>query len=162
MSTVKHDNPVKIQGVTRGVCYAYLDTSDLSDEDTSQTVTWAALVAAHPDGASSPPANARITYAHANLIAVFSGGSVSACTLALGDAGDIDEQLTAFSVFTGATLGLYPKTGTYAGTAIEASYTPIVTVTTTDGNLADLDTGKIELALHYEIIDTARQVRVAG
>lgn len=161
-STTKFDNRVKIQGVTRGVCYAYLSYDDLSDEDTSETITWAALVTAHPDGASNPPANARIVYAHANLLEVFAGGSVSACTVALGDAGDTDEQITAVSVFTGATLGLLPKTGTYAGTAIESAYTPIVTVTTVDGNIDTLTSGKIEFALHYEILDTDRKVRVAG
>lgn len=162
MSTVKHDNPVKIQGVTRGVCYAYLSFDDLSDADTSEDITWAALVTAHPDGASNPPANARITYVHANLVTEFAGGSVSACTLSLGDAGSATEQFNALDVFTGAGTGLKAKNGSYAGTAIEAAYTPIVRVATTTDNINSLTAGAVELAIHYEIIDTARTVRVAG
>ena len=165
MSTVKHDNPVKIQGVTRGVCYAYLKFDDLSDADTSEDITWAALVTAHPDGASNPPANSRIVYAHANLIAEFNDGvaaTISAVTLSLGDAGAATEQINAIDIFTGAGTGLKAKNGSYAGTAIEAAYTPIVRIATTDANIDTLTAGAVELALHYETIDSARVVRIAG
>lgn len=164
MSTVNHQSPVKIQGVTRGVVYCYLDHSDLSAAATTENITWAALVAAHPDGASNPPANARIVYAHAKLVEVFSGADVTAVVVSLGDAGSFNEQLNAINVFTGQALGLKAKSGTYAGTAIEAAYEPSIRVVTTDANVAALEegTGAMEFALHYEVIDADRKVRIAG
>jgi hypothetical protein len=157
-----HTQAQTVQGVTRGVVYAYLSHEDLSAAATTEAVLWSALVTAHPDGAAMPPANSRITYVHANLIEVFAGGSVSACTIALGKSGATTEQMTALNVFTGAALGLKPKTGAYTGLVIEAAYAPLLTVATTNGNVEALTSGLIEYAIHYETITATRQVRVAG
>ena len=157
-----HTQAQTVQGVTRGVVYAYLSHEDLSAEAVTEAVLWSALVAAHPDGSAMPPANSRITYVHANLIEVFAGGAVATCTIALGKSGATTEQMTALNVFTGAALGLKPKTGSYAGTAIEAAYAPLLTVTTTEADVDALTSGLIEFAIHYETITTTRQVRVEG
>ena len=155
-----HTQAQTVQGVTRGVAYCRFRFDDLVETDTSEVISWATLVAAHPDGASNVPPNSRITYAHARLIEVFAGGDVTAVTITLGDAGAATEQMTALNVFTGQALGLKPKTGAYAGAAIEAAYAPILTVATSDGNLDELESGEIEFALHYESITTDPQVRM--
>lgn len=144
------NKPIRIdKAVTYGVAKYRITHADLTDDDTSQTITLSEL--AQGAAGSVVPANARVMFAWANVVVPFSGGTVSAVTVALGDAGDIDELITAVSVFTGAS-GILPKSGAYTLGTYETAYAPIATFTSVDGNLLALDAGVLELFVQYEAI----------
>lgn len=101
-SPLRQNQPITNHGITKGVAVVKLNIADLTDADTSQTITWAALMASHPVGSSAVPANAVITNCSVRRVADFAGGTLSALVINIGDAGDIDELLASVDLFTGA------------------------------------------------------------
>jgi hypothetical protein len=157
---VKHHRPIEIQGVEYGVARCKVTHADLTDADTSQTITWAAAVALHPTGAFSPPANAMIMQAFLIPITDGAGGTVAALTVDLGDAGNLDELLALADIFTGAKAAnpILPAQGAYTLGTFETGYTPILTFTSTGGNLVALTAGEWEFILLYQEISTDPRV----
>lgn len=154
---IVQNTPIRFDGIYEiGVAKCRISHTDLTDADTSQTFTFNTL--AKEDGSRRFPANARPMYAWINVITGFSGGSVSAITAALGDAGDIDELITAVSVLDGAE-GLKVKSGTYTLGSFETAYAPIVTIVSTDDDLENVDAGVIEVCIAYESIQTRAATR---
>lgn len=150
-----YKHPITIDGVaTHGVARVLVTHEDLTEEDGSQTLDWDTLVAA-AFRQSSVPANARPIWAYANLLEVFAGGAVSAATLSLGDAGAPTELLNAVNVFTGQALGIKAKNGAYTLGTFEADYTAKITIATSDGDVADLDSGIAEIFIEYVSYPTA-------
>ena len=138
MSTT-YRQPIIIDSLVKhGCAVCRITHADLTDADTSQTLTLSTLAVGL--GESAIPANARPMFAWVNVLVPFAGGGNTEVTIALGDAGDIDELISAVSVFTGAS-GILPKTGTYSLGAFEAAYAPIATFTTTTGTCAGLTAG---------------------
>lgn len=85
------------------------------------------------------------------LVRPFTGGSVSACTAALGDTGDPDGLHQATSVFSGSGwLENTPAAAEY-DFRMESSFSPTLTLATTGGNVADLTAGEIEITIPYTI-----------
>jgi hypothetical protein len=147
------NHPLVIDKVlTVGVAKCRITHEDLTDEDTSQALTFNTLAVGTGD--SPVPATARIIYAWINIIEPFAGGSASAVTAILGDAGSSNELITAVSIFTGAS-GLKVKTGSYTLGTFEAAYAPIVTIVSTDDDLDNLTAGIIEVCIQYEAISTS-------
>jgi len=138
--------------VTQGVAKCKITHADLTTAGTSQVLTFNTLAVGVGD--ELMPATSRVMYAWINIITPFSGGSVSALTVKLGDAGSDNELITNVSVFTGAS-GLKTKTGSYALGTYEAAYAPILTFTSTDDNVVSLDAGEIEVLIQYETLSTA-------
>jgi hypothetical protein len=139
--------------VTYGTARVLVTHADLTAAATSEVLDWDTLVdAAFREGAV--PTNARVTYAWANLLEEFAGGTVSACTLSLGDNGAATELINAVDVFTGAGTGLKVKDGAYTLGTFEADYDAKITVTTTTDNVVSLTAGKIELFIQYEALNT--------
>ena len=148
-----NDNVRIDKTTTYGTARVLVTHADLTAAATSQVLDWDDLVAAaFREG--SVPTNARVMYAWGNLLTEFSGGSVSACTLSLGDGGAATELLNAVNVFTGAGAGLKTKNGAYTLGTFEADYDAKITVTTTDDDVADLTAGAIELFIQWEAINT--------
>lgn len=105
-----------------------ITTADLTDAATSQAVAITGF-----------PANSIPVYGRIYINTVLSGGSISAATAELGDAGASTGLITAEDIFTGATTGVLAGTdGAEAGfgtAALEAAYSPICTVRTTSDNV---------------------------
>lgn len=85
----------------------------------------------------------------------FTGGSISAITAEVGDAGDTDELLAAVSVFSGtgwkaAVQGV--KIG--AVDRYEAAYAPVVRLAATGGNLSTLTAGNLTVIVPYIALGT--------
>lgn len=95
------------------------------------------------------PANSVLVDAWIDLDTVFSGGSVSACTVQLGDTASTDELMSAKDVFTGATLGLTYEDALAYVPKKEAAYAPELLVTTTDDNVVNLDAGDLTVYIRY-------------
>jgi hypothetical protein len=157
---VKHHRPIEIQGIEYGVARCKVTHADLTDADTSQVITWANAVIAHPTGAFSPPAKARIMNAYLIPVTDGAGGSVAALTVSLGDAGNDDELLAAADIFTGAKAAnpILPANGAYTLGTYEATYTPILTFTSTTDNLINLTAGEWEFVIQYEEVSTDPRV----
>jgi hypothetical protein len=101
-TALTQNQPIRQNGIERGVAVVKLTHADLTDNDTSQTITWATLAAAHPVGASSVPANARIVGSFIRRITDFVAPTSTGITIDLGDAGNIDELIDGADVHTGA------------------------------------------------------------
>lgn len=96
------------------------------------------------------PANAVLVGYSVDCPTLFSGGSVSACTVKIGTAGDDDAIMTATSVFTGASG--FPKAGTagvlgypgapLGGQSISAKFT------TTADNTVNLSAGDLRVRIY--------------
>ena len=142
--------PLNIDGVFElGLAKCQIDFDDLTDADLSQTFTFNDL--AKRDGGRQMPANARVMYAWINVLSGFSGGSVSAITAQVGDAGDPDELIAAVSVLAAAE-GLKPASGVYTLGTFESAYAPLVTIDSVGDNLDQVDAGRIEVFLVYQAI----------
>lgn len=85
------------------------------------------------------------------LVEAFAGGSVSACTAELGDAGDPNGFITATDVFTGAAVGLLaPTLGVEIdneNARFESAFEPTLTLTATGGNTNTLTAGKVRASI---------------
>jgi hypothetical protein len=152
MAATKLKTPLQIDAaLTFGVAKIRVDAADLTDSDTSQALTLNAMAIGR--GESPVPANARIMYAWVNVITGFEGGTLSALTVTLGDAGAATELLTATDVFTGAE-GVAPMDGAYAVGTFEAAYAPVATFAATGDDMDNIDTGALEICIAYEAINT--------
>jgi hypothetical protein len=100
------------------------------------------------------PTNVIVIGGYGRLFEVFAGGTISACTVELGDAGNDNEIITATDVFTGASLAR--QLGLNINTQ-EAAYTPLLTMTATAGNLSTTESGIYGVYILY--IDLPDQVQ---
>lgn len=89
--------------------------------------------------------------AHIVPLVAFSGGTVNACTVILGDVGDDNGLVTASSVFTGVTIGAPIATPAAAQYALrsEAGFLPILTIVTTAGNVSALTAGRLLVRIPF-------------
>lgn len=85
------------------------------------------------------------------VITPFAGGSVSACTIEFGDAGDPNGYLVASDVFTGIASGtLYTQTSAaQEGIRPETAFAPTLTIRTTTANVSALTAGEAEVVIYY-------------
>jgi hypothetical protein len=153
----KFNNSIDVQGMELGVARVRVEYTDFSETDTSETITWAAAAAFHPQGSlGSIPANAKIMDAWVVRIADFAGGSVTAVTVDLGDSGNDDELLDAADLFTGAkaTAAVSNADGIYSLGSIESAYVPQLVFTTVGANLDDLTAGACEICISYQALAT--------
>lgn len=145
MSVTVFREPLTIDNaLTFGCAALEITHADLTDADTSQTLTWSQLATGVLQ--SAVPARVIIIGAHANVITAFAGGGNTGVVLKLGDAGNDDELIEDVSIMA---TGIKPRSGAYTLNTYEAAYAPIVTVTTTTGTCAGLTAGKVELFIHY-------------
>lgn len=157
MSTANLRQPHSIAGtLDHGVAIYRLAHGDLTDADTSQTITLSDLAIAPPERAI--PVKSFVCNAWINVLTAFSGGGNTAVVIKLGDAADDDELITDVSIFTGGT-GIKSKTGTYTLGTYEAAYAPKVVVTTTDGTCLGLTAGLLEIFIEYKAIQTEAHTR---
>ncbi len=121
------------------------------------TITHAELTAAALsevlDLGAELPTGARIVAAEAELTTLFSGGSVSAITVDVGDeGGDTDAIFDGLNLFTGAGTGFKPTsgvrpTGTYSEKQLIGTF---VSVT---ANVVALTAGEVTFRFFYVIAD---------
>lgn len=158
MSTQHINQPIRIDSaVTFGVAKVRVTHADLTTAGASQVLDWDDLVNASGSHSRecSVPANARILRQWSDLLEEFSGGDVTAVVMDVGDDGVDDELTSAIDVFTGAGTGLKLADGAYTwGGAIEADYNGKITFTASDGDVADLDAGEVEIFIQYEAINS--------
>jgi hypothetical protein len=102
------------------------------------------------------PTNVWVRRVYTHLITAFSGGTVSAATLSLGDTGNDDEWADLVDVFTGAgTVRVFDTADADAVFAAaqdpvaESAYVPLATLATTGDNVNDLTAGELDIV--YEI-----------
>lgn len=98
--------------------------------------------------------------AHVDLIQTFSGGSVSAATVRLGDSGASNGLLTDSNVFTGATTGsiFTPSATEYRQYNNESAFVPTLRLDTTTANINTLTQGIVDVWIPYTLIPTVRPV----
>lgn len=142
MSSYKqHSND---EGWEFGKVELYVTHTDFEAAATSDTVAFASPIF---------PTNAIPYKASMQLTEVFAGGSISAATMQLGDAGDADALIAAGDVFTGSSLLAAETHGSGAeslGSAVmEAAYAPILTLTLTGDNCDALTTGELMATIYY-------------
>lgn len=85
----------------------------------------------------------------------FAGGSVSACVVEVGDAGDTDELLTSSNVFTGVQNTAWVQTDAAARVGKfhrETAYAPEVKFTSTTDNLDALTAGSLRVRIYYALL----------
>lgn len=117
--------------------------ADLTDADTSQTI---AIV---PDTAkytsATVPAGTQVRLAKVQVVTAFSGGSVSAATITIGDGGSATRFLASTDIFTAATwFANAAATSPYIYTTTDTI--DAVFASTTD-NLVNLTAGEIHIYL---------------
>ena len=142
------DDPTKIDilealGPARGLAVEeytkVVDTTDLSAAGLTEAVSLTGF-----------PTDVFVIGSSVELDAVFSGPSVTACTVEIGDTGTPSELVTSQDIFTGASLGLKQAPGALPGTwTLEASYAPEALVTTVDANVDQLDAGSMVIHIWY-------------
>ena len=153
MTTINRE-PMSIDGaVQRGVAKYRITHADLTDADTSQTITLSDLALR---GGSRVPAKARVESAWYNVITAFAGGGNTAVVAKLGDAADDDELITDVSIMA---TGIKPFSGAYTRGTYEAAYAPKVVVTTTDGTCLGLTAGVLEIFIEYSEITSTSLTR---
>lgn len=98
------------------------------------------------------PANVRRKGTMLYLREVFAGGTISACTFEMGDAGDPNGLHEATNVFTGATTGYLANITTSAEYAprFEAAFIPSITIRSTTGSINEHTTGEIWIGIKFE------------
>ena len=126
------------QGIRIQKLEQVVEHSDLTAAATSQAVALGTL-----------PAGAWVLDLEIYIETLFSGGSVSACTLDVGGT-DTDAICDGHDVFTGAATGRLPAstkgvhpTGYFGGEAITATFA------STSDNVVNLSAGKLTLTLPY-------------
>jgi len=118
--------------------------SDYSDSDTSEALDLNATFTSNLF-----PANAWIRFAWIQKIVAFTGGSVSAADVILGDAGDPNGLLTSSSVFTGTGIVATPAAAEIATPTFEATYVPLLQLDTTSDNIDNLTAGELLVCIAY-------------
>ncbi len=88
-----------------------------------------------------------------NLVQVFAGGVVATAVMLLGDAGATNGLVTSSNVFTGATLGptVTPAAAEYRLIQYEAGFLPLLTLTTTTGNVNTCTSGVVDVYIPYSV-----------
>jgi hypothetical protein len=107
------------------------------------------------------PANAYPLYAGLAIGAYFTGGSVTAVTAQLGDAGDPNGILAALNVFDTTSLATWTGTGgvevEYGSTGPaadgESAYAPQILFTSTTDNVVNLTAGFLSGRIFYKRYD---------
>ena len=123
--------------------------ADLTDADTSQAIDLAT-----DDNGNAFPVDCQIVGAFIRVDTDFSGGSVSALTCQVGDAGDPDELITATSVFTGASnVKPLSANGAAGLPRWEAAYAPEALFTSTTDNLVNLTAGSLTIGLRLWVVE---------
>jgi hypothetical protein len=126
-----------------------ITTDDMDDSDTSEAVD----ISTDDDG-NDFPANALVKTAFHELVEVVAGGTISACTIEVGDAGTTDELIGATDVFTGATLGSTFTNSVDFETFEKTAYSPIATLAFTGGNSDTAESGQIKVhILYFDLAD---------
>lgn len=127
-------------GQAIGVLAIPFGHADLTTAGTAQAVDLSATV----------PENIKVIDVWVNQVEVGAGGTISALTMQLGDAGDPNGLMTAIDVFTGSDLGLRYQAGTPTEyLSNEAALGLIATMTSTAGNLDTATTGSWIVYLRY-------------
>ena len=113
--------------------------------------TYAASSAASTTGAAvtlyTTRGNEHIHKVILNRVTDYSGGAVSAATVAIGKSGTVNKYLTATDIFTGVSNGMANAVvGTTAGVEV-AGVAITATVTTTTANADALTAGELEVWL---------------
>lgn len=122
-----------------------LTHADLTDADGSETED----VSVDDNGAEIPDGS-YIIGAGVKLITPFSGGTVSAITVQVGDAGDPDELVTASDIFTGVAAGTWIQTGgAYVPMTRESDYAVAAVFTVTGDNAVNLTAGALQVWVAY-------------
>lgn len=101
------------------------------------------------------PANAAPIFAEVKVETDFAGGSASAATVVVGDAGATNELLTSTNIFTGVqNTAWIQTTGATLNSDFqrEAAYAPIATVATTDDNVVNLTAGSLLVRIYYALL----------
>lgn len=141
--TISNSAPVSGAAYSLGVkvLTKQITHADLTDADTSQDIAITGF-----------PANGIPLRAWVELDTAFSGGTVSALTVSVGDAAAATELFVATSVFTGAAAGVL--NGASEGAAVgkfrhEAAYSPIAQFVSTTDNLDALTAGSLTIHIAY-------------
>lgn len=132
-----------------GTIYFTLGHADLTAAATSEALDITLL-----------PADAHVYRAEYKLAEYFTGGAVSACTVAVGDA-DPDAILNEVNIFDSTTRNVWAESAgvetefgaTGPGTPLSS---PVCTVVTTDANVSVLDAGSMEIVLFYKRYDASK------
>lgn len=85
----------------------------------------------------------------------FSGGSVSACVVEVGDAADPDELLTSSNVFTGVQNTAWVQTDAAVRVGKfhrETAYAPEAKFTSTTDNVVNLSAGSLRIRIYYALL----------
>lgn len=118
--------------------------SALTDADTAQTIS----IAADNDG-NTFPANARPLAAYVYQHSAIAGTSISALTVAIGDAGNTDELFEETDIVATAAGSWLDFPGAYSPLTLEASaYVPVADFVSTGANVAAV-TGTITCVIVY-------------
>lgn len=119
----------------------------LTPSDLTAAATTEAVDISTADDGTAFPANARVIGATCNVQVAFTGGTVSACTLQIGDTLDPNELLLATSCFT--ATGFTDDPGVYTPWTVEAAYAPECLVTATGDNVDQITAGAAVLRIYY-------------
>ncbi len=148
MATIIVHKETKIgPGEWSGMVEARITDADLTAAATSDTVAITGI-----------PSDAFPIGAKLEVGQYVTGGSISACTVSVGDAGDPDSLMTATNIFDTTALGtltgtqgaesLYDATPATAG----SGFTCIATFALTGDNADQADTGKLAIYVPYRRI----------
>lgn len=119
----------------------------LEPSDLTAAATTEAVDISTDDAGVSFPANARVIGATVDCTTAFTGGSVSACTVQVGDTVDPNELLAATSIFT--ATGFTDDPGVYTPFSLEAAYAPEALVTATGDNVDAITAGRAVIRIYY-------------
>lgn len=119
-----------------------LDPSDLTAAATTEAVDIST-----DDEGNAFPANALVIGASVDVNTAFTGGTVSACTVQVGDTADPNELLVATSCFTATGFTWDP--GVYTPFSLEAAYAPEALVTATGDNVDAITAGLMVIRIYY-------------
>ena len=130
--------------------FGYIEFRVTSDDLTAAALTEALDVPGFP-------ANAYPLFAQLNVGQFFTGGSVSAATVQLGDAGDPDGLAVSLNVLDTtslgdwgvATAGVEAEYGS-TGPSLESAFAPQLLVTTVTANVDQLTTGVLHGRIYYK------------
>lgn len=147
-----HNAPVRSEVWRRNVRIGDFTGAAATSQALNLFTGLTATALARPGQSGDFPANAWINTAmgpYIRRITDFSGGSSTAVSVQLGDAGDPNGLLTTTSVFTGVGAGISwtPAAAEYARRP-EDAYAPILTITS-DVNIAALTAGELEVVIPY-------------
>lgn len=138
-------------------CLIGRDLKDRLGQFIEVTITHADLTAAATSQAvdiGDIPAGAQIRGADIRLATPFTGGSVSACVVDIGDAGDADAIVDGANVLAAAVDGQASTRplGIAPNKLFDAATTLTATFATTDDNVADLTAGECTIRVLFDVL----------